>query len=112
MSVFNALVTNEDEAVMPARRYLSPPRLPLDCVNSAFSFLGLNLSITSANELRHPNSGSFNWGKSSSKVPTYVILREKDHSAGVSSQRKPTANFTIRRIRRKPAQRTTSRKAS
>jgi hypothetical protein len=57
MSTFNALVIKEEEAVMPARRYRSPPRLPLDFVSSALSLAGRRESFNIANRLELASSG-------------------------------------------------------
>jgi hypothetical protein len=45
MKMFSALAMKEEEAVIPARRYLSRPRLALDCVRTAFSLLGFRLLL-------------------------------------------------------------------
>jgi hypothetical protein len=39
--MFNALAMNEEDAVMPARRYLSNPRFALDLVRAALSLATL-----------------------------------------------------------------------
>src|ERR1700677_1195408 len=49
MKIFSALAIKEEEAVIPARRYLSRPRLALDCVRTAFSLLGFRLLLINAN---------------------------------------------------------------
>jgi hypothetical protein len=41
MRIFNALATNEEDAVMPARRYRSTPLLLLDLVRAARIFASL-----------------------------------------------------------------------
>src|ERR1700759_345803 len=51
MKMFRALAMNEEDAVIPARRYRSKPRLALAWVRSAFSFLRLRLLLSKANDL-------------------------------------------------------------
>jgi hypothetical protein len=41
MRMFSALATNEEDAVMPTRRYLSKPRFELDLVRAPPSLAGL-----------------------------------------------------------------------
>jgi hypothetical protein len=46
IEMFKALAMNDEEAVMPARRYLSKPRLALDSVRTAFSFRRVRLFLS------------------------------------------------------------------
>jgi hypothetical protein len=49
MRMFNALATKEEDAVIPARRYLSTPRFALDLVRTALRFASLKRLLHDAN---------------------------------------------------------------
>src|ERR1700722_17732327 len=55
--MLSALAMKEDDAVIPARRYLSSPRLAWVWGNTALSFCKLRKLLTSANRLGLASSG-------------------------------------------------------
>src|ERR1700721_4664614 len=74
--MLSALAIKEDEAVIPARRYLSSPRFAWDWVNTALSFCKLRKLLSSANRLGPASSG----GAKSPK--RFLVVPHVCHRAG------------------------------
>ena len=76
MRMFNALAMNEEDAVIPARRYLSNPRFELDLVRATLNFATFRRLFHDADRRVGENSGESKSDTDLSQYNGYNPMRQ------------------------------------